>query len=237
MVTYRYVVYDILNDLKQIYDDAGLTPFKVFYWICIFADRLKKQHIDKISSGAYVSPFTVAITVEPTNGRNYFILPLTIYDFDKDGGVDYIAYSPNIDLSLPGFSSVTFTRTTPSKAARLYFREEEVPTPSNPYFYRLSDRIYLLGVEQINITEVEVGLKTTFNPSDITLDIDDEFPFPADLLPLLKRQILDMGRFVLNIPSDKINDGNGFDSKIMPTQKLISVNDPDLQQQQQQIQE
>ena len=235
MVTVRHIVYDILNDLKQIYDDADLTPFKVFYWVCIHADRLKKQHMDKIDSGAYVSPFTLAVTVEPSNGRNYFVLPSAIYDFDKDGGVDYITYSPDIDLSLPGFSGVKFTRTTPSKARRLYFREEETPSPSNPYFYRLSDRIYLLGVEQINITEVEAGLKLSFNPVDPTLDIDDEFQFPSDLLPLLKRQILDMGRFVLQIPSDKINDGAGFDARVqqqVPNQKLISVNSPDLQQQQ-----
>jgi hypothetical protein len=234
MVTYRYVVYDILNDLKQVYDDADISPFKVFYWVCTFGDRLRKQHIEKRDSGAYVSPFTIAVAVEPINGRNYFVLPSSIYDFDKDNGIAYIAYSPKIDLSLPGFSSTTFTRTTPSKAARLYFREEETPSPSNPYFYRLSDRIYLLGVEQINITEVEAGLKTTLDPSSMTMDIDDEFPFPTDLLPLLKRQILDLGRFALNIPNDKINDGAAWDSKVMPTQKLISVNDPDLQQQQMQ---
>ena len=31
MITYRHIVYDILGDLKQIYDDAQLTPFKVFF--------------------------------------------------------------------------------------------------------------------------------------------------------------------------------------------------------------
>lgn len=234
MVTIRHVVYDILNDLQQIYDDASLTPFKVYYWVCIHADRLKKQHMAKIDSGAYVSPFHLAVAVDNVTGRNYFVLPSAIYDFDEDDGIDYITYAPGIDLSLPMFAGVTFTRTTPSKAARLYFREEEQPSPSNPYFYRLSERIYLLGVEQINITAVEAGLKTSFNPVDPTLDIDSEFQFPSDLLPLLKRQLLDMGRFVLNIPSDRINDGAGFDAKVkMPGQKLISVNSPELQQQQQ----
>ena len=56
------------------------------------------------------------------------------------------------------FWPVKFTRTSPTKMQRLYFRDEETPSPDNPYFYRLNDRIYLLGVEQINITEVEVGL-------------------------------------------------------------------------------
>jgi hypothetical protein len=178
----------------------------------------------KVDSGAYVSPFNLTVYVEPINGRNYFTLPASIYDFDKDDGIDYITYAPGIDLSLPLFTGVTFTRTTPSKAARLYFREEEQPSPSNPYFYRLSDRIYLLGIEQINITSIEAGLKLCFDPVDTAMDIDDEFQFPSDLLPLLKRQILDLGRFVLNVPRDMINDGAGFDAKVMPTQKLVSVN-------------
>jgi len=232
MVSLRLVVYDILNDLKQVYDDADLTPYKVFYWVLVHADRLKKQHIEKRDSGAYSTPFILSVSVEPDNGRNYFTLPASIYDIDKDGGIDYITYAPSIDLSLPTFSSVKFTRITPSRSRRLYFREEETPAPSNPYFYRQGDRIYLLGVEQINITEIEVALKLSFDPTDATIDLDDEFDFPSDLIPILKRQILDMGRFVLNIPRDAINDGAGFDSKVMPTQKLISVNSPDLQQQQ-----
>ncbi len=232
MVSLRLVVYDILNDLKQIYDDADLTPYKVFYWVMIHADRLKKQHMEKIDSGAFSTPFILTVNVEPDNGRNYFTLPASIYDIDKDGAIDYITYTPAVDLSLPTFASVTFTRTTPSKAGRLYFREEETPAPDNPYFYRQGDKIYLLGVEQINLTEIEVALKLSFDPTDTTIDLDDEFDFPSDLIPILKRQLLDMGRFVLNIPKDAINDGAGFDSKVMPNQKLISVNSPDLQQQQ-----
>jgi hypothetical protein len=225
MVSYRLVVFDILNDLKQIYDDADLTPFKVFYWVLIHADRLKKQHMEKIDSGAFITPFILTVNVEPDNGRNYFTLPASIYDFDKDDGIDYITYTPAVDLSLPTFASVKFTRTTPSKSQRLYFREEETPSPANPYFYRQGNRIYLLGVEQINITEIEAALKLSFNPLDATIDLDDEFEFPSDLIPVLKRQLLDLGRFVLNIPKDAINDGAGFDAKAMPTQKLISVNE------------
>ena len=156
-----------------------------------------------------------------------------IYDFDNDGGVDYITYPPEWDKSLPLFSGVTFTRTTPAKAARLYFRKEEKPSPSNPYFYRQNKYIYLLGVEEINLTRIEVGLKTSLAPASLTTDIDAAFDFPQDLIPILKRQILDMGRFVMQIPTDLINDGASFDSKQMPTQKLISVNDLDGQGQQQ----
>jgi hypothetical protein len=231
--TIRFVVYDLLNDLKQIYDDAALTPFKVYYWTLIHADRLRKLHIEKIDSGAYVYRFdNVVVSVDPVTGRNYFELPAAIYDFDKDDGIDYITYPPIYDLSLPMFASTTFTRTTPGKAARLYFREEERPSPSNVYFYRQNKYIYLLGVEEINLNAIEVGLKTSLAPAALDTDIDAAFDFPQDLIPVLKRQILDMGRFVMQIPADLINDGNVFDSKNMPTQKLVSVNDIDQQNQQ-----
>ena len=118
---------------------------------------------------------------------------------------------------------MTFTRTSPSKAARLYFREDEKPLPSNPYFYRVGDRLYFLGTETLNLSSVELGLKTSFDPTDVNMDIDQDFEFPQDLLPLLKRQILDMGRFVLQVPEDLLNDGSG-QVKPLPTQKLISVN-------------
>jgi len=232
--TIRMVVYDLLGDLKQVYDDADLTPFKVYFWVMTFADRLRKQHIEKIDSGAYVERFDVTTYIDTTTGRNYFTLPAAIYDFDQDGGIAFITYPPKWDLSLPMFSSVTFTRTTPGKAARLYFREDERPTPANPYFYRLNDRIYLLGVEEINLTSVEAGLKTTLDPNDLTVDIDLAFDFPQDLIPILKRQILDIGRFVLQIPTDKINDGAAWESKNFPIQKIASVNDPTMNPQYQQ---
>jgi hypothetical protein len=226
--TIRMVVYDLLGDLKQVYSEAVLSPFKVFYWVMVFADRLRKQHVEKLDSGAYVYKFDdIAVEVEPTTGRNRFELPAAIYDFDEDNGIDYITYQNAWDLSLPMFASITFTRTTPAKAARLYFREEERPTPANPYFYRQNKYIYLLGTEEINITKVEAGLKTSLASAALDTDIDAPFDFPQDLIPVLKRQILDIGRFVMQIPADLINDGAAFDSKQFPTQKIVSVNDPD----------
>jgi hypothetical protein len=221
--TLRQVVYDLMGDFKQLYADAEFTPYKILYWVLVHADRLRKEHILKIDSGAYTYPFIVNVLVDPINGRNYFELPAAIYDMDGDEGVDYICYDPAIDMDLPTFASNTFNRTTPERAVRLYFRDEETPSPSNPYFYRLNSRIYLLGTEQINLTSLEVGLKTTLNPNDVDMDIDQPFDFPQDLIPLLKRQVLDLGRFVLQIPRDLTNEGIPISNKGMPAQKLVSV--------------
>lgn len=233
--TIRMVVFDLLNDLKQVYSGSSLSPFKIFYWVMVHADRLRKLHIEKIDSGAYVYKFDdIPVEVEASTGRNRFELPSAVYDFDKDDGVDYLCYPSEIDLSLPAFAGVTFTRTTPGKSARLYFRKDEKPSPQNPYFYRQNKYIYLLGVEEINLTKVEAGLKTSLAPAALDTDIDAPFDFPQDLIPVLKRQILDLGRFVMQIPADLINDGAAFDSKNMPTQKLVSVNSDQQQDQNQQ---
>ena len=232
--TLRMVVYDLLNDFKQIYDDAQLTPFKVLYWTLVFADRLRKQHVEKTDSGAYTVRFdNVPVKVDPVTGRNYFELPAPIYDLAKDGGIDYVSYPPDMDLSIPMWGSVVFTRTTVPNVMRLYFRDEERPAPNNPYFYRQNKYVYLLGVEEINLTKIEVGLKTTLEPASLTTDLDTVFDFPQDLIPVLKRQLLDIGRFVMQIPSDLVNDGAAFDQKQMPQQKISSVNDQNEQQNQQ----
>jgi hypothetical protein len=229
--TIRFVVFDLLNDLQQVYKDSKLSPFKVFFWVMTFADRLRYQHVAKSETGAFVYKFHVDIEVDPITGRNFFTLPAAIYDLEDDGGIAYLTYPPEYDLSLPLFSSVTFTRTTPGKAARLYFRDDERPGPQNPYFYRLNDTIWLLGTEEINLLHLEAGLKTSLAVADPLTDIDLPLDLPVHLLPVLKRQILDIGRFVLQIPADRINDGTFFDSKVMPTNKITSVNDVDQTQQ------
>jgi hypothetical protein len=232
--TIRFVLYDLLNDLKQTVDDSQLTPFRIYYWMCIVGDKLKRQHIQKYDSGAYVTRFdNIPVEVDPVTGRNYFVLPASIYDSDQDGAIDYVIYPPDIDLSLPTFASGNFVRTSVVKAQRLYFRDDERPSPANPYFYRQGDRVYLLGVEEINLTKIEAGLKVSFGPADLTVDIDQPWDFPVHLLSILKREIMDLGRFVLMVPQDLENDGKNFDTKAMPTQKLISVNSDQQQTQQQ----
>lgn len=232
--TIRYVVYNLLNSLKQIYDDASLTPFKVFFWVMTLSDQLRYQHIVKSGTGAFVYKFDVTVEVDSVTGRNFFTLPSGIYDMENDGAVQYITYSPGVDLSLPLFASTTFTRTSPEKAARLYFREDEKPKPENPYFYRQNERIFLLGTEELNLISLEVGLITSLNPADLTIDIDQPLDLPAHLLPILERRILDLGRFVMAVPADLKNDGAAWENANMPSQKLISVNSDQQQQYQDQ---
>jgi len=231
----RYIVDDIAVDLKQVMDDKIVQKSQIAFWVVLVGNRLKAQHIGKRDSGAFLSTFDeVPVTVvnvsknpNEIKNRKFFRLPKCIYDYDLDAGIEYISYS--IEEEQPGcpppFTNKTFTRTTPSKTERLYFSKYETPNPNNPYFYRVGDHIYLLGIECVDIKSIEVGLYTTLDPLT-EIDLDAPFDFPEELLIILKRQVLDLGRFALLIPQERTNDGDdGSESKAVPTNKLVSVNE------------
>jgi hypothetical protein len=161
-------------------------------------------------------------------------LPAKIFDFPDDKGIDYISYDYTIGDKYPAFTSVTFTRTTHAKSRRLYWTEEEKPAPDNPYFLFDKDKVYLLGIEKIDIRNVEVCLYTSFDTDLNGIDLDSEFDFPVELLPVLQKYLLDIGRFGLLMPREIENDGASEMEGKVPTQKIIpvqqSVNPQDVQQ-------
>jgi hypothetical protein len=241
----RYVVDDIAKDLKQVFDDRVIERSQIAYWVLLVGNRLKSQHIGKINSGAYVHAFAnipvqIAATGNNPNdiaGRKRILLPEAIYDYDKDGGIEYISYWDQDAVSIdcidpPEFTNRTFQRTRPIFTERLYMDKYERPSPKNPYFYRQGKYIYFLGIECVDVLTVEIGIYSTFDPLTV-IDLDAEFEFPEELLLILKRQVLDLGRFALKIPEDRKNDGEDTtDVSSVSEQKLVSVNDPINQQQQ-----
>lgn len=231
----KYIAYDILTDLNAIYDDRKIELPQAVYWISVVGNRLKAKHIGATgaNSGAFLSTYSdINVITQTTNtnpdivkNRKYFVLPKTIYDFNDDRGINYIAYTSNgLDPKCPPrFTKVTFTRTTPKGAMRLYMNPHEIPSPHNPYFYRTGDNIYLLGIEEIPDVDLEIGIHQSFDPIQ-TIDIDSEFDFPDELLAQLKREVLDLGSFIFQIPQERINDGSAILAGQVPSKKLVSVN-------------
>jgi hypothetical protein len=233
MNTLRFLAGNIHSSLKQMSDDSDISFAHVVYWVSFFANKYRYQKIQTIDSGSYLSVYSdVPITTFATNtnpnevsNRKYFELPTQIFDMDKDKGIKYITYSPFDELCYPNFTGVTFIRTTPQHSKRLFMNPYEVPSPDNPYWYRVSNFIYLLGVECIDIRSIEIGLVSPFNPLG-DCDLDAEIP-EVEIFDYITKSVLDLGRFVLMIPNVTINDAVDTTSKggeEVSKQKIISVN-------------
>lgn len=232
----RIIVDDILVTIKQTFDDRQVSQAQVSYWVILVANQLLGQHNIKRDSGAFLATYSgvpVKKSGASTNpnivkDRKYIELPGGIFDYDRDGGVEYIAYYNPDEKCDPEFAKKTMQRTSPAEVAWLNLDKSTKPSPSNPYWYRTGDIIYLLGIEKVPVNEIEIGIYQTIDPLE-KIDIDKPFPFPQELLHVLKRQVTDLARFSFLFPKDSDNDGT--DSQ--PTTnvpKIVSVNDTNAQQ-------
>lgn len=232
----RSIVDDIQTLLKQNFDDQEFTDVQVGYWTIVIGDRIKSQHIEKRRSGQYLSvyanipvqEFTSITNPNQIPNRKYIELPEAIYDYDLDRGIEYISYWDNTDTCGSEYwRKRKFLRTDPSEAETLQYSPYTKPSAENPYFYRVHNYVYLLGIECVNVEAVELGIYQIL-PDITEIDLDAPFEFPAETLHVLKMQVLNLARFGLQIPdSGRINTGASNDpSTQVPTDKLVSVNDP-----------
>jgi hypothetical protein len=223
----RHFIDDVAVTLKQTFDDKMIQRSQIAYWTLLCGNTLKSQHILKRSSGAFLTSFNpVPVSVDSVTGRKYFVLPKTIYDFNNDRGIDCIAYvSDGSPMCPPQFTRQTMTRTTKKISERLYYSRHETPSPKNPFFYRISDKIYLLGIEKVDIKFLEVDLFTAFDPLT-QIDIDQYFDFPDELFSILRRNVMDLAKYSYLFPQERANDGNdGVADKQTNLPKTTSVND------------
>lgn len=240
----RIIIDEIAVTIKQVFDDKVIPESQIAYWTIIVANQLLGQHNIKRDSGAFLSIFTdipVEISSTTTNpnlvkGRKYIELPGSIFDFDKDGGVEYIAYYNPDENCHPEAYKKTIQRSSPSEIQWLILDENTKPRPEMPYWYRAGDFIYIVGIESVPVKFAEIGLYMTISPLE-KIDIDQPFPFPQELLHVLKRQVTDLARFSFLFKEDRDNDGDDSASNPKGPQqvpKIVSVNDPNQQQQQNQ---
>lgn len=225
--TYREVVYDIWQSLKQNFDDGELTIAQVLYHVSVSANRLKFQHLDKeykeqgSIGGDYLriySNIPIQVSNSSTNpnvinGNKYIMLPARILDLPRDGGIKFITYNHLDPNCCYGPNQVNFTRTTPGFGIqRLYANPYEKPSEANPYYYLVEDedgngvRVYLLGMECSNISTLRVGCYSYTTASDVK-SLDDVVDLPEHLIEVLKYNVISLGKFVLSTADDNINDG------------------------------
>jgi hypothetical protein len=214
-MTYRYVVYDLQKSFKASFDDADFTFNQILYWVQAFANKMRVQQNQITNSDLFTSTFSSLPVHTDIKGRQFIDLPTQIMDLPNNGGIVYLTY--NVDTckcSGPTFAQVWFQPTAIGKIQNLYLDEYTKPSTKNPYFYRVGDkvdgvsvnRVYLLGTECIKVEDVEIAIKSSLNPS-LVCDIDDNIPLPDEMIPDLMMQVLQLGRFVMMMPSENLNDG------------------------------
>lgn len=217
MSTYRTVVFDFLTNFKLSFDDADIRPVQVLWWAQVITNRLNTDRLENPNETTpYISTYSsVPVLTDPVWGQ-YIELPVHILDLTNDRGVHVLTYNEETCCcDGPIYAQRFFQPTKMSEAHRLYGDPYEKPSPSNPYFYRVANkvddvnvnRVYLLGIECIVVTDIKIALLEALDPRQ-TCSMDDEIPLPPDLVVQLQAELMRLGRFIMLVPDERVNDGS-----------------------------
>jgi hypothetical protein len=239
-MTYRYVVYDLQKNFNSTFDDADFTFNQILYWVMVVGNRLRVQQTLANNSDLFTSTFNDIPVLTDSNGRKYIDMPVQIMDLPNNSGVVYITYNEETcNCEGPTFAQVWFQGVNVGSVQNLYGDEYMRPSSTNPYFYRIGhkvdgagvNRLYLLGVECIPVKTVEIAVKSSLDPKKLC-DIDEEIPLPDEMIQELVMQVLQLGKFIMMMPKENVNDGA---DETQPNTALYAnraVNLPENQQQQ-----
>jgi hypothetical protein len=214
-MTYRYVVYDIEKTLKKNFDDADITLNQIIYWVMVVANKIRMQHNSEVNADMFTSTYCPVAILEDSKGRKYIDLPTSIMSLKNNAGVVYLTY--NIETQCcegPAFAQTEFEPVNVNEIKHLYLDEYTTPSATSPYFYRIGDRVngvsvnrlYLLGIECIDVLDLEIAVKSTLDPKTLC-DLDEELSIPDELVQDLIVEVLQLGRFVMMIPEERVNVG------------------------------
>jgi hypothetical protein len=239
-MTYRYVVYDLQKNFNATFDDADFTFNQVLYWVMVVANRTRIQQVIATNSDLFTSTFNDVVVHKDVKGRKYIDLPTQIMDLPNNAGVIYITYNEDTcNCEGPNFAQVWFQPVNIGSIQNLYGDEYTRPSAKNPYFYRVGhevdgvgvNRLYLLGIECVPVKDVEIAIRSSLDPKKLC-NIDEEIPLPDEMIQDLMMQVLQLGRFIMLMPKENIN--NGEDSSELNTSMYANraINLPETQQQQ-----
>lgn len=235
MATYRQFVYEVLESTKLAHATARMTLPQVIYSCQLAINTIMEQHLSKMRhySDAYLQIFDVNVTLDAGGGWYHFDLPAGIFDFDMDKGIDFVTYTRK---SNGKWLCNKFTRTTPKKLTRYKKSPYEKPTPDNPYFYRVNNKVHLVGVESLMLTTVTTGLLVTAN-INLEQDLDAIIPLDEPHLAYARMMVEDLIRFGMAITPERENDGSDLAERYNQLPDILRRrnNQPAQQQQQQQV--
>lgn len=230
MATYRSVVYEKFTAFKKDFDDTDLTLNQVIYATTLAVNTVMMQHLTRTGHiNSYLEIFDVAVTKHEDKGWYEFELPAGIFDLFRDYGIKFITYDKKEDgqwLCTP-FQWIDY-----DEYWRVKHSPYECPSPKNPYFTRVKNKVHLLGIEKLVVRTVTCGLYVTV-PVGATIDLDEEIPLDEGHLVFATQLIDNLLRFALVITPDKQNDGSDLSERFNNLPALFKQNEQAQQQEQQ----
>jgi hypothetical protein len=214
-MTYRYVVYDLQKSFNASFDDADFTFSQILYWVMLTANKMRVQQNLATNSDLFTSTFNNVTVAEDDKGRKYIDIPVQIMDLPNNAGVVYLTYNEETcKCEGPVFAQRFFQGTTLGQVHHIYMDEYTKPSAHNPYYYRVGhkvdgsnvNRIYLLGVDCVPVESLEIAIKASLDPRFLC-DLDEQIPLPDEMIFDLTSQVLQLGRFIMMMPSERINTG------------------------------
>lgn len=238
MPSYRVVAYDILTDLKQTFDDRDISLRSVVYHVQVAVNNLRATLLKKGGNqGRFMSTFSgLVATTDSVNGLPKLTIPHQVYMGENEAGIVNISYQlqPEDDCcDPPVFMQVEFQPTTLNEGKRLYWNEYTKPSAQNPYFYRVKDEIFFLGVTCQTINPLVAVLYTSLDPSDVC-DLDADIGLPEEYIETLKYNVLQLERFIANVPDERKNDGADTQNQSIGSKDLGLTQQQQAQKQSQQ---
>ena len=232
MRTIRELVGSVKEQLQQTGDDLKVQNNQLYLWATWFVNKYINAQLAVQDSGSYISVLpsvpviNAALTVSPNivKDRKYSLLPQSIFDLDLDRGIVAITYPYDfLDVAYMHLKDVQFQRVSIHKINKLYMSPYEVPTPESPYFFLYGKYVGYLGIEAVPVSNIEMWLRTPFDPFT-SHSIDDYIPILDQYGSDIAKNIFEMGRFELLMPTDKVNDAAANQGGDVPQSRAVSLN-------------
>lgn len=236
MATYRYVAYSVIQAIKEWKDDSEVKRNTVIFWAQIVANRLIQQRLGKrkIQSGEYLSKVG-GIQIQVDGRRKFVTLPSDIVDLENDNGIEQVTYHLEDFDYCDSPMDVPFEKTSPAKIWSLKAIGIRTPKPMAPKMARENSNLYLYGIEQVNVSTVDMWIYAAIEPVHL-VNLDSEIPISEDQVEVLINRVMGLARFAMLFPDDKTNLGGDLNSTLGKNKTAISqvpIGDQQNQQQQQ----
>jgi hypothetical protein len=245
MPSYAQIADDVAIALGMSHDDSIRKRNQIAYNVKLVRDKLAKQILagdaqrnDPRSSSDILITAIVPVTWNDVDDdvvtdfdAVYFDLPFPVIGSAYDSGINFIRYLRN-DIPMecpPAVSRTPFTGTTLASLNAIYGSAYQVPSPKQPYYARARagnrDRVYLFGIRD-KVKNLLIGIYASAD--FMTMSLDDDINLPDDKLHTLKKMVMEMEAWSLQIPQERLkNDGRDFEpGEVVRTSPIISVNHP-----------